>query len=129
MVLDSFRRIILVFIILGLSACSIWGGYGANGLSKEEFTAYVEAVFRLQNSLTSRVMMLMEGDDNNQRFAPLLLAEQNMHKACHFLNEYASRENEGLNIGFVLQRHVEKSAVDCEHSADVLGQLLPKYQD
>ncbi|MEQ1527949.1 MAG: hypothetical protein ABL925_01430 [Methylococcales bacterium] len=117
--------------MLNLSACGMpfLGGYGANGLSKEEFTHYVENVFRLQNSLTSQAMMLMEGDDNNNRYASLLLAEHKMHKACQYLNEYASKDNEGANISILLQRNVEKTAVDCEQAANAFAEQLAEQPE
>ncbi len=130
-ILINFRRLAVALMALLLTACtsSLWGGYGDDGLSKEEFTRYVENVFRKQNNLTSQAMMLMEGDADNNEYAPLLLAEQNMHKACRFLNEYASRDKDGLSIGLLLQRDVEKTAPDCEKTAKKLAALLANQQE
>ena len=116
----NFPGLMLMFITLMLSGCatSFLGGYGANGLTKEEFTRYVEGVFRLQNSLTSEIMALPETDD------ALLEAEQHMREACAPLNEYASRESEDLNIGLFLRRRVEKSANNCEQAALKVKSLL-----
>ncbi len=49
-------------ITLLLAGCNapFWGGYGAHGQSREEFTRYVDGVFRLQNSMTSEIMALSE---------------------------------------------------------------------
>ena len=116
----NFPGLMLMSIALMLSGCatSFLGGYGANGLTKEEFTRYVEGVFRLQNSLTSEIMALPETDD------ALLEAEQHMREACAPLNEYASRESEDLNIGLFLRRRVEKSANNCEQAALKVKSLL-----
>ena len=105
---------------LMLSACAMpfWGSYGENGQTKEEFTRYVEKVFRLQNSLTSEIMALPEADDT------VLQAEQSMQEACRPLNEYASREKDDLNIGLTLLRSVEKSAIVCEQAAQKVQSLL-----
>ena len=116
--LNSCRLGLVVWIIV-LPGCSVpfLGGYGENGKSKEEFAVYVEKVFQFQNRLTSEVMMLMESGEGLNQFDDLLVAEQNMHKICAPLNEYAARENDGLSIGLLLRRRVEKSAVACEKAA------------
>jgi len=56
--LVNFPGLTLMSITLLLSGCAtpFWGGYDANGQSREEFTRYVEGVFRLQNSMTSEIM-------------------------------------------------------------------------
>jgi hypothetical protein len=121
----KFPGLKLMLIMLMLSGCAtpFLGGYGAKGQSREEFTRYVEGVFRLQNSMTSEIMAFLETDDAKNH-DDLLEAEQHMEEACGPLNEYASRESEGLNIGFFLSRRVEKSAIDCEHAALKVKSLL-----
>lgn len=105
-------------ITLILSGCNapFWGGYGAHGQSREEFTRYVDGVFRLQNSMTSEIMALSENDDVKNVDA-ILEAEQQMQESCAPLNEYASRDIDGMNIGIFLRQRVEKSADDCEKAA------------
>jgi hypothetical protein len=122
--LVTFRGLMLSFVMLMLSGCAtpFWGGYGAHGQTKEEFTRYVESVFRLQNSMTSEIMAFLEADVSNHD--DLLEAEQHMQEACAPLNEYASRESEGLSTGFLLSRRVEKSAIDCEQAAEKVKTLL-----
>jgi hypothetical protein len=121
----NFSGLMLMSITLMLSGCAMpfLGSYGANGQSKEEFTHYVEGVFRLQNSITSEIMALPETDDAKNHDA-LLQAEQKMQEACGPLNEYASRESEGLSIGLFLRRRVGKSAIDCEQAAQKVKSLL-----
>ena len=115
----------LVSIMLMLSGCTIpfWGGYGAKGQSREEFTRYVEEVFRLENSMTSEIMALQETDDV-KNLDTLSAAEQHMQEACGPLNEYVSRDIDGLSIGIFLRRRVEKSAIDCEQAAQKVKSLL-----
>ena len=121
----NFPGLMLMFILLMLSGCAtpFFGGYGPKGQSREEFTRYVEGVFRLQNSLTSEIMALPETDDIKSQDA-LFEAEQHMQEACAPLNEYASRESEDLNIGLFLHRRVETSAIDCEQAAQKVKSLL-----
>jgi hypothetical protein len=123
----NFPGLMLMSFTLILSGCTapFWGGYGPKGQSMEEFTRYVEGVFRLQNSMTSEIMALLETDDTSNHDA-LLQAEQDMQEACAPLNEYASRDSDGLNIGFFLRRRVEKSAIDCEQAAQKVKSLLER---
>ena len=123
--LIDFPGLMLMSVMLMLSGCAtpFLGGYGAKGLSREEFTRYVDGVFRLQNSMTSEIMLLLETDDAKNH-AALLEAEQHMQEACGPLNEYASRDMDGLSIGLLLRRRVEKSAMDCEKAAQKIKSLL-----
>ena len=108
-----------------ITGCAVpfWGGYGANGQSLEAFEHHVEEVFRLQNQMTSEVMMLMESDEA-EKYQALLEAEQHMQQVCADLNEYVSRDIDGLSSGFFLRRRVEKSAIDCEQAALAIKPLL-----
>lgn len=122
----NFLSVILIGMLLLLSGCSMpfSGRYGANGQTKEEFTQYVEGVFRLQNSVTSELMELQESGGSIKNREDLLKAEQSMQEACAPLNEYVSRESDGSSIGLFLRRQVEKTAVDCESAAKQVKQYL-----
>ncbi len=121
------QLIIVIAIIPLLSGCTVpfFGGYGAKGQTLEEFSHYVEKVFRFQNRMTSEVMMLQDSDDI-KKSEDLLKAEQTMQHVCTPLNEYVSRDIDGLNIGLFLRQRVEKSAEDCEKSAQELQSLLER---
>lgn len=119
-------RSLVIFAIASLiSGCAIpfFSGYGANSQSLEAFEHHVEEVFRLQNQMTSEVMMLLESDEAKKHDA-LIQAEQHMQQVCADLNEYASRDMDGLSIGLFLRRRVEKSAIDCEQAALAIKPLL-----
>jgi hypothetical protein len=108
------------------SGCTLLsiGGYGPDGQTRIDFENRVEAAFRLQNRMTSEVMMRPEADGYNQHQDTILQAEQLMQKNCRYLNEYASRDMDGLKTGLFLLRHVENSVVDCENAAHKLETLL-----
>jgi hypothetical protein len=120
-----FRSLAMFAMASLISGCAIpfLGGYGTNGQSREDFEHHVEEVFRLQNQMTSEVMMLLENDEA-KKYQALLQAEQHMQQVCADLNDYASRDMDGLSIGFFLSRRVEKSAIDCEQAALAIKQLL-----
>ncbi|MDO9267872.1 MAG: hypothetical protein Q7T96_02040 [Methylobacter sp.] len=119
------RSLATLAIAASISGCAVplFGGYGANGQSREEFEHHVEDIFRLQNQMTSEVMMLLENDETEKPEA-LLQAEQHMQKVCADLNEYVSRDIDGLSSGLFLRRRVEKSAIDCEQAAIAIKPLL-----
>ena len=126
--LDNLPRLMLLLAGLVLSGCTspLFGGYGAEGRTREQFAKYVEDVFKLQNHVTSQMMILMEsGDIKSQQ--PITKAEQYMQEKCSPINEYASRDIDGLNISFTLRRQVEKSAEDCDKAAHELKNLLSNY--
>jgi hypothetical protein len=124
MQLDNLLGFGLLLIELLISGCSSpLFVYGTEGRTREEFAHYVEDVFMLQNHVTSQMMILMEnGDIKSQQ--PIAKAEQKMQEKCSPINEYASRDIDGLNIGFTLRRQVEKSAEDCDKAAHELQYLL-----
>ena len=124
----SFQGVIGLLMAMLLSGCSLpfFSGYGANGQTREEFTRYVENVFKLQNSMTSQMMALAENDEKPKNIDALLQAEQRMQKQCEALNEYATLDSEGSSASLLLQRRVEQSAKDCETAAKDLQTLLVK---
>ncbi|WP_236994353.1 hypothetical protein [Candidatus Methylomicrobium oryzae] len=112
----------LIFLLAGCAWPWV-GNLGGTGLSKEEFARYVEEVFRFQNRMTSEVMMLTATDEGND-FPGLLKSEQRMQLVCAPLNEYVSRDIEGLGSGLSLQRQVVKTAFDCDRAAHEVDRLL-----
>lgn len=122
----SYLRIaMLVLFMAALPSCTapLFGAYGPIGHSREEFEHYVEEVFRFQNEMTTKVMMLLEtGEKSNME--QILQSEQHMHQICEPLNVYVSREMDGLSEPFSLRRQVMKSTTDCDHAAHELDKLL-----
>ncbi|MGR9044345.1 MAG: hypothetical protein ACU83N_03555 [Gammaproteobacteria bacterium] len=102
-----------------LSGCTLpfVGGYGENDLTKEEFVSYAESVFKFQNQMTSQVMMLLETEEDLNDIDEILQAEQQMHRICEPLNEYAVRERDDLSVSLFLRRRVEKSVAACDKAA------------
>lgn len=117
----------LVYVLQGCTAYSIWG-YGPDSQTREEFEHRVETAFRLQNRMTSEVMMIQSDGSNTQHHVPIIQAEQIMEMDCSHLNEYASREIDGLNKSLLLLKRVENSVADCEASAQKVEELLKSHQ-
>lgn len=119
------RRLMGMVFVAFLSGCGMpfFEGYAPAGHSRDEFEKYVETVFRFQNSMTSEVMMLSDSGFVGD-FDRLLQAEQHMQKVCEPLNQYVSRDMDGLSTGFLLRRQVVKSTRDCDHAAHEVEVLL-----
>lgn len=121
-----FFRLSLLLLVYLLAGCALpWvGRISGTGLSEEEFASYAEAVFRFQNRMTSEVMMLTSTEDEGGDFAGLLKSEQHMQQVCAPLNEYVSRDIDGLSSGLSLQQQVVKTALDCDRAAHEVELLL-----
>ncbi|MGR9052508.1 MAG: hypothetical protein ACU84J_07660 [Gammaproteobacteria bacterium] len=120
------KRLAVFTLFFFVSGCSAWflGGYGNSGRSRDEFAEYVESVFKFQNQMTSKVMMLTAGADDLSDYEEIFIAEQRMQEQCEPLNEYAALEADGGNIGFFLRRRVEKTAEICDRAAHRVENLL-----
>lgn len=108
-----------------LSGCTtpLTGHYGPIGHSSDQFEHYVEEVFKFQNRMTSEVMMLQETGEIDV-YDRILKSEQNMQQICAPLNEYVSRDIDGLSTGLFLRRRVMRSTFDCDHAAHEVKDLL-----
>lgn len=98
--------------------------YGPDRQLRDEFERRVEAAFRFQNSMTSEVMVLQEVDQDGKNQDAIFQAEQLMQKKCTYLNEYVSREIDGIDNDFQLLSHVEDSVAECEAAARKVEALL-----
>ena len=74
--------------------------------------------------MTSKIMLLQESGQDDKKQDNILQAEQHMQKECTYLNEYASREMDGLDTGFLLLSRVEDSVTECERAAKKVESLL-----
>lgn len=119
----------LVLAIGFIQSCTpLLIGYGPDGQSREEFERRVEAAFRLQNKMTSEVMVIQSDGSNPKQHEPIIQAEQVMEKNCAPLNEYASRDIDGQSKSLILLKQVENAVVVCESSAQKVEELLKKHQ-
>ena len=95
--------------------------------SFDSFASYAESVFRHQNLLISRLMMLNENDGLAGN-PDIEAAEQAMNNACQLLNEYAEKELEGKSSGFLFKREVQTSIEDCDLKVQSLETLLAEIE-
>jgi len=116
---------IIAAVVLASTACS---SLPPAAQQYNSFAEYAEAVFRHQNQITSRIMMMSETDvfsENNR----LQNAEQAMNDACHLLNEYAEHEMNGDSMGIFFQRRVQASIENCDDKIQTLENMLVELND
>ncbi|MEQ1559503.1 MAG: hypothetical protein ABL933_11275 [Methyloglobulus sp.] len=116
----------LVIALLQSCAALSINRYGPDKQTRDDFEHRVEAAFRLENRMTSEVMVLQEDQETGSNQEAISQAEQVMQKNCRYLNEYASRDIDGLSKSLLLLKHVENSVVDCEKAARQLEVFLKK---
>jgi len=109
-----------VFFLFLTTACS---SLPPSARQYDDFAAYAEAVFRHQNRLTSRLMMMSDADllsDTDK----LENAEQSMNDACHLLNEYAEHESNGEWMSPFFKHNVQNSIENCDIKIRTLENIL-----
>ncbi|WP_347986949.1 hypothetical protein [Methylomonas sp. AM2-LC] len=120
---DLKYRIGLVGLCITLTACvTVPPNSG-----QTNFSGYAESVFKHQNAVSSRMMLLSDSDvpfENEE----IENAEEAMSDACHFLNEYADRESSGESSSLQFKTKVQASIVGCDQSVQRLEALLNKQK-
>lgn len=127
--MDTFKRFspVVLFVLSAVNqGCAL--RYGPDKQSRGEFERRVEAAFRLQNQMTSEVMIIQSDGTDAKEHQPIIQAEQIMEIRCRYLNEYAALDLDGQNKSLLLLKRVESSVVDCEKSAQEVQGLLKKHQ-
>lgn len=117
MKLTSIKSIVLVLpfsFLLGCASAPVNSGH-------DSFADYAESVFRRQNQLSSRLMMLNDDAEEAEIFE---VADQEMRDACHLLNEYAEREMSGESMGLRFKSKVQDSIEACDKSVQRMEVLF-----
>lgn len=109
-----------------MQGCSL--RYGPDNQNLDAFQQRVEIAFRLQNQMTSEIMLIQSDGTDKAEHLPIIRAEQLMENSCRYLNEYATLDLEGQSKSFKLLRQVENSVVDCELAAQNVQNLLKGHQ-
>lgn len=116
-------------MVIPVIACLFWVMAGCATVPPKSgyssFSGYAESVFRHQNELTSRLMMLNEAEQlpDNDEFEN---AEEALADACRLLNEYAERESSGDSMGLRFKAKVQGSVEGCDNSIQRMEDLLTK---
>jgi len=131
----SRRPALLAVLMLVLAGGCVPVPRGDNPLdlrfmSSDELRAYAEKVFRIQNRLTTRLMMapMAEGSVTRTQKRRIENAEARMRDACASLNRIASARAQGEEIDAELEHGVRRNVRQCEHEARRLRDLLDKLE-
>jgi len=127
---NNLRPGLLAAAVALLSACGVTverpGVEGREWMSKAEFRAYAERVFRRHNAAENDLMFLLPRLQRAEpeRYGQLLDAEDAMLEACHPLAEVASQRGRGLDIGFFKRLRLPSDVADCERATVRVERLL-----
>lgn len=120
MVLSYLKFLPLVILLgYGLMGCTTLPPHTVH----KSFASYAESVFRHQNDVSSRLMMLNDADQlpDSEVFEN---ADEAMSDACHLLNEYAERESNGESMSWRFEAKVQASIEGCDASIQRMEALL-----
>ena len=114
-----------------LSACSAVDVRYPDGhserMSKAEFKAYAERVFRHQNHVVDRLIRVDNAVEEQgvEPDARLLRAEEAMEDACRPLIKLVSAKAEGRKLKLADKLEMPSAAPACEHAVQDIEALLP----
>jgi hypothetical protein len=111
---------LFVFSTSLLLGCSLFNDL----LTQDALAEYGESVFRKQNLITSKIMLLSESELSIENTQKLQQAESQMQQACRLLNEYATKEMDKANIDLLFRKQVKDSIKGCDLSIQQMGILL-----
>ena len=122
----------MAFLML-LSACATVDVHYPDGhserMSKAEFKAYAERVFRHQNQVVDRLIRAdtaFEGQEDEPD-ARLLHAEEAMEDACRPLIDLVSAKAEGRKLKLADKLEMPSAAPACERAVQDVEALLPAH--
>lgn len=125
MVLSYYNSFLITLLVMVVSvACST---LPPNAKQYDSFATYAEAVFRHQNKLVSRIMILSDADILPEDDS-LEDAEQSMYDACHLLNEYAEHESNGESMGLFFKHRVQASIENCDYNIQRLEAIVAEIE-
>jgi hypothetical protein len=104
--------VLAIALLLGITGCA---SLPPSAAKFKNFSEYAESVFKHQNQVISRMMMLNDTEQLPDNDA-LEDSEQTMNDACHLLNEYAEKEIDGDFISPFFTQTVQKSIEGCDKS-------------
>ncbi len=96
-------------------------------MTEEEFSHYVEHVFRYHNQVMSELMenSVERADQTTSEEVRLSTAEKKMVKACESLNEVVSESLSGENVGLQLKLDLVDAVPACEKASQEVEELMP----
>jgi len=123
-----FYCIITLGILLGVATALVGCASVPPGAGKHvSFSDYAEAVFRHQNEVSNRLLMINDTEQSPET-VEFQQAEEAMDSACQLLNEYAERENDGESSSWRFQARVQDSIQICDNCVQRMELLLNQME-
>lgn len=95
-------------------------------MTQEEFSKYVEHVFRYHNQVMAE--LIESASDQTERssknYKDLTFAEKNMVTVCEPLNEVVTETLSGQSIGLHLKMKLVEAAPACESATQAVDKLI-----
>ena len=95
-------------------------------MTQEEFSKYVEHVFRYHNQIMAELIENApdQTERNSRNYRDLTSAEKNMVTVCEPLNEVVTETLSGKNIGLQLKMKLVEAVPACESATQVVDKLI-----
>jgi len=117
-----------IAIAAALSGCAVTSSGGERmALRSDAFSAYVEAVFRYQNDVSTDLAFAIDDESpDSERYAALDALELELLTACRGLNELARAARNGEPVGGFGALKRARAAPECEHATDTAAAVLQR---
>ena len=95
-------------------------------MTQEEFSKYVEHVFRYHNQIMAELIETAteRTEPTSRTYKDLTFAEKNMVTVCEPLNEVVTETLSGQNIGIHLKMKLVEAAPACESATQAVDKLI-----
>jgi hypothetical protein len=130
-IFPSLRLTAIFVVALSCVGCSTITTHTASGkklvMSQEEFSKYVEHVFRYHNQVMNELMESAEDKDemDSAEMRALSAAEAKMVEFCQPLNEVVSESLSGQSVGLQTQMKLVDTVPACEEASRIVDELMP----
>lgn len=125
--ISPMRTLLIALIFsMSLAGCAITSVDGRRmALRSDEFQAYVEAVFRRQNELSTALALVIDAEPSDSaRLGRLEDVELDLLRSCSGLNEIARARRDDEDVGGLAALKRARQAPACERAADRADEAL-----
>lgn len=131
LIVALFRSMCVGMMALPILGCISVTTHTADGkklvMSQEEFSKYVERVFRYHNQVMNDLIEAAEerGEQDPDEAEALSSAEATMIKTCRSLNEVVAESLSGKSVGLQTEMELVQTVPECEAASQVVDDLIP----
>ncbi|CAL1240520.1 hypothetical protein [Candidatus Methylocalor cossyra] len=119
----------LLALLMAPTACTTVTTHTASGkklvMSQEQFSRYVEHVFRYHNRVMNQLIDAGQGAKSPKDAEALSAAEAKMVETCRPLNEVVSESLSGQSLGLQTELELVDTVPACEAATRTVEGLIP----